>query len=379
MTMPLDLSRRRGVAVYFHAVASIGRSAADLSALGLRMALRGLVVGAIWFMVPPASVLAQVAAPMAVATPSGSSELGIAEWLSRMHDASRQRTYIGTFVVSAGANMSSAKIWHVCNGDLQMERVESLSGEPRSTFRRNEQVVTFSPTTRVAVSETRESLGLFPDLLRTTDSSLGQFYTVLQQGVDRVAGFDADVVQLQPKDKLRFGYRIWSEKATGLVIKLQTLDIDGHVLEQAAFSDLQMDAPVSVAKLTQMMENTGGYRVDKPQMLKTSAAAEGWAMKNPVAGFKPMGCHKRPSPATDGSQSDGALQWVFSDGLASVSVFVEVFDPRRHTVEGSTALGATQTLTRRLKEKSGDWWLTVIGEVPRNTLAAFALGLERTR
>ena len=171
----------------------------------------------------------------------------------------------------------------------------------------------------------------------------------------------------------------YAEKNSGLVMKLQTLDVDGRVLEQAAFSELQMDAPVSVAKLTQMMENTDGYRVERPEMAVTTAAAEGWAIKHPVAGFKAMSCLKRPTPGVASGVSDGAMQWVFSDGLASVSVFVEAFDARKHTVEGSMALGATQTLTRRLSDKSGDWWLTVIGEVPRKTLAAFAQGLERTR
>jgi sigma-E factor negative regulatory protein RseB len=335
-----------------------------------------------------ATAAAQVPAPTPV-TPAPTvtnspspvaGELGISEWLARMHGASRQRTYIGTFVVSAGGNMSSAKIWHVCNGDLQMERVESLSGQPRSTFRRNDQVITFLPGSRTAVAERRESLGLFPDLLRSTDSAIGRYYSAHLRGVERVAGLEADVVQLQPKDKLRFGYRIWSEKTSGLVMKLQTLDADGRVLEQAAFSELQMDAPVSVAKLTQMMENTDGYRVDKPESTRTTPEAEGWAIRDPVPGFKSMSCHKRSSSsAADGSKPDGAMQWVFSDGLASVSVFVEAYDRRRHVVEGSMALGATHTLTRRWSDKTGDWWLTLIGEVPRNTLAAFALGLERTR
>ncbi len=311
--------------------------------------------------------------------PASTGELGISEWLTRMHGASRQRTYIGTFVVSAGSNISSAKIWHVCSGDLQLERVESLSGQPRSTFRRNDQVITFLPASRTAVAEKRESLGLFPQLLQSADSSIGQFYSAHQRGAERVAGFEADVVQLQPKDSLRFGYRIWSEKASGLVMKLQTLDVDGRVLEQAAFSELQLDAPVSVAKLTQMMGNTDGYRVEKSEMHKTTAEAEGWAMKSPVAGFRPMSCYKRPAPGAESGKVDGAMQWVFSDGLASVSMFVETFDRRRHAFEGSMAMGATQTLTRRLNDKTGDWWLTVIGEVPRSTLAAFALGLERTR
>ena len=343
--------------------------------------IRSVVAAVIVFAACPMPLaLAQAVALAGVAAqPAKSGELGISDWLARLHSASRRRSYIGTFVVSTGSNMSSAKIWHAWDGELQVERVESLSGEPRSTFRRNEQVITFSPLSRTAVAEKRESLGLFPDLLRSIDSSIGQYYSALPAGVERVAGFDADVVALQPKDKLRFGYRIWSEKLSGLVIKLQTLDVDGRVLEQAAFSELQLDVPVNMVKLTQMMENTEGYRVDKPELQKTTAQAEGWAIKNQVAGFQPMSCYKRPTHGSEVGKSDGAMQWVFSDGLASVSLFVEVFDRRRHAFEGSMAMGATHTLTRRLNDKTGDWWLTVIGEVPRNTLAAFALGLERTR
>lgn len=307
------------------------------------------------------------------------SELGISDWLLRMHEASRKRAYVGTFVVSSGANMSSARIWHVCDGDLQMERVESLSGAPRSTFRRNEQVITFLPESKTALSERRESLGLFPDLLKAADSSIGQFYTAKQTGRERVAGFEADVVMLQPKDSLRFGYRVWSEKKSGLVVKLQTLDVDGRVVEQAAFSELQLDAPVSMAKLTQMMGNTEGYRIETPELVKTTATAEGWTMKSTVAGFKPMSCYNRPVSAPDGANPESTMQWIFSDGLASVSLFVEAFDRRRHVHEGSMTMGATNTVTRRLSDKTGDWWLTVVGEVPSSTLIAFSQGLERKK
>ncbi len=272
--------------------------------------------------------------------------------------------------------MSSARIWHVCDGEQQMERVESLTGAPRSTFRRNEQVVTFLPESRVAVAEKRESLGLFPNLLHANDSSIAQFYGVRATGHERVAGFDADVLQFQPADSLRFGYRVWSEKKTGLVVKLQTLDGGGRVLEQAAFSELQLDVPVSMSKLTQMMGNTEGYQVEKPEMVKTTAAAEGWVLKQVVPGFKPMSCYKRLVGATGaGANHESTLQWVFSDGLASVSLFVEVYDARRHSQPGNQAVGATHMLTRRI----GDWWLTVVGEVPPQTLVAFAQGLERKK
>jgi sigma-E factor negative regulatory protein RseB len=323
--------------------------------------------------------------PSAAASAAPVAERSVGEWLMRMHEASRNRAYIGTFVVSSSAgNLSSARIWHVCDGSQQMERIESLTGAPRSTFRRNDQVVTFLPETRVARTEKREAYGLFPGLINASDSSIPEFYAARQTGHERVAGFDADVVQVSHRDKLRYGYRIWSEKRTGLVVKLQTVDADGKVLEQAAFSELQLDAPVKMDKLAQMMANTGGWRLEKSEPVKTTAAAEGWALRAPVAGFKAVGCYRRPAAApVAGQAADATVQWIFSDGLASVSLFVEAYDRLRHAQEGLMSLGATQTLTRRLgdkgSDKGGDWWLTAVGEVPPQTLSAFAQSLERRK
>jgi len=323
------------------------------------------------------AALAQAPAAPSAPASAAAAERSISDWLLRMHEASRRRTYVGTFVVSSAAgNLSSARIWHACDGVQQMERVESLTGAPRSTFRRNDHVVTFLPDSKVVHTEKRESLGLFPSLLKSSETTIPEFYTAQVAGSERVAGFDADIVQLTPRDNLRFGYRIWSEKKSGLVVKLQTLDADGQVIEQAAFSELQLDAPVKMDKLAQMMANTDGYKVLKSDPVKTTAQAQGWTLKNPVAGFKPMGCYKRP-PA--GGGHDGTVQWIFSDGLASVSLFVEAYDRQRHAHEVMLALGATQTLARRLSDKGGDWWLTAVGEVPPQTLKAFAQSLERRK
>lgn len=317
-------------------------------------------------------VAAQVPPPAVSATPAESRSIN--DWLMRMHEASRKRSYIGTFVVSSGGAMSSAKIWHVCEGDQQMERVETLTGAPRSIFRHNDQVVTFMPDHKVVRSEKRESLGMFPQLLQSTDSRIADYYKVRPEGVERVAGVEADIVVLVPKDPMRFGYRVWTEQKKGLVVKLQTLDTDGKVLEQAAFSELQLDAPVKMDKLLHMMGKVDGYRVEKPVLVKTTASAEGWVLKAPVAGFKPMSCYKRPVAAT-GPTGEEPLQWIFSDGLASVSIFVEPFDRQRHDRESSLSMGATQTITRQLDA----YWVTVMGEVPMATLKLFANGLERKK
>ena len=315
-------------------------------------------------------VHAQPAAPAS----SPLRDRSVNEWLVRMQEASKLRSYVGTFVVSSiGGGMSSARIWHACEGDVQAERVESLTGAPRSVYRRNEQVVTFFPEARVVRTERRESLGIFTNLLKSSDSSIPEFYAARRVGSDRVAGFETDVVQLAPRDNLRFGYRIWSEKKSGLVVKLQTVDGEGNILEQSAFSELAMDAPVRVDKLTQMMTATSGWRVENGDVAKTTAEKEGWQLNAPPPGFKPISCYKRPvagQPAPEGT-----MQWIFSDGLAAVSLFIEPYDARRHVQEGLFASGATQTVTRRIQ----DWWLTAVGEVPNATLRAFAQGLERRK
>ena len=311
-----------------------------------------------------------VQAQTSVVAPSRS----VTEWLTRMHEASRQRAYTGTLVVSTGSTMSASRVWHICDGTQQMERVDTLTGAPRSTIRHNSDVITFVPETKTAWVDKRESLGVFPELLRTPSNSIPEFYSVRENSPERVAGHLADVVDIVPRDNMRFGYRIWAEKKTGLVVKLQTVGEQDAVLEQVAFTELQLDAPVRMDKLKRLMGDTKGYDVHKLVLKKTTPEAEGWRLKDPVPGFQSMSCHTRE---IGGSPVPGAapMQWVFSDGLASVSLFVEPFDAQRHGVEKTAVTGATHSLTRRV----GAHWLTALGEVPPATLKRFAMSLERTR
>jgi sigma-E factor negative regulatory protein RseB len=339
--------------------------------MGLAMSLTSALVSMPASAMPPSG-----AAMQAAASPTMSAEpVSITDWLMRMHEASRKRSYVGTFVVSSAVAMSSARIWHVCQGDQQVERVETLTGPLRSVYRHNDQVHTFMPDIKVMLSERRESLGMFPDLLKSANSGIADFYTAKAMGIQRVAGVQTDVVELVPKDTLRFAYRIWAEAKSGLVLKLETLAEDGQVLEQAAFSDLQLDIPLQMDKLLKMMEKTNGYRVEKIHLQKTTAHAEGWKLKMSVPGFKSVSCYRRPTAGRVVGGHADPLQWTFSDGLASVSMFVEPYDSQHHHQASSLSIGATQTITRRL----GAYWVTVMGEVPLATLQLFASGLERQR
>ncbi len=318
--------------------------------------------------------VAGVPAP-AVASQTAADDRELTHWLQRLNQASRNRAYTGTFVVSAGAAMSSARIWHVCDGTQQLERVDALSGPPRTTLRRNNEVMTFVPQEKRTVVERRESLGLFPAVLQTPTRSLGGFYALkLVSTPDRVAGFEAEVHELQPRDEWRFGYRVWTEKKTGLVLKLQTLDAQQRVLEQVAFSELKLDAPIKVDQLAKLMKHRPGYTVQQVGAQRTTAQAMGWQLKAPVPGYVSTAVHVLGSPAAAG-QPGASMQWVFSDGLASVSLFVEPFDAQQHGTDAQASAGATHSLARRVDAH----WLTAVGEVPLATLQQFSLMLERAK
>lgn len=348
---------------------------------GCRHVRRAACALGIWALTGLAFAQAQAPAPSAAFGGSpmpqreGPPERSVAEWLVRLQRAARLPAYTGTFVVSSSAAgvMSSARIWHVCEGDVQIEKVEALTGTARLTYRHNETVVTFLPSERTVKVDRRESGGIFPSLLAMgKDFSTADFYSAHEVGQGRIAGFDSDIVLLKPLDDLRFGYRIWSEKQTGLVVKMQTLDAYGRILEQSAFSELQLAAPVKGANLLRMMNNTEGHRVEKVDRLKTMPEAEGWTMRKMVPGFASQNCYRR-----QGAGGGTVMQWIFSDGLATVSLFIEPFNVQRHTTEGESALGATHTLMRRVPGHTGVWWVTAVGEVPPQTLRAFASELVR--
>ena len=309
------------------------------------------------------------AAATATAAP-GQSEASIQHWLERLHQASRNRAYIGTFVVSSGSEMASSKIWHICDGRQQLERIEALTGAPRITMRRNDEVATFLPEQQLVLKDRREALRVFPDLLRAPGQRIEAFYRARSLGSERVAGLEADVVDFVPKDGLRYGYRIWSERRTGLMVKMQTRNQQARVLEQVAFTELQLDAPVRIETLTRQFEQTSGMRVLQQVQRQSTAAEQGWRLRSEVPGFQPMALNLR-GPAT----AAPTVQWVFSDGLASVSLFIENFDPLRHTREAALSEGATHTISRRL----GAHWVTALGEVPPETLLLFMQSLERAR
>lgn len=298
-------------------------------------------------------------------------------WLTRIHDAASLRNYQGTQVYSRGGVAASSRVAHYSEGNQQYERVEALDGEPRRIYRHNEVVVTLWPQKQLAVIEQREPLPPFPALLQAGGDRVTDHYDVRQQGTDRLAGYDADVFLLKPRDRQRFAQRLWAEKNTGLLLRADVLGLKDEVLESVAFSELAIGVKPQPESVLQPVRRLDGYHVVRTASRPTQLDQEGWGLKPPVAGFRQVSCVRRAVPVMeDGDRPGETLQTIFSDGLTHVSLFIEPFDPQRHLREGYTAFGATHTLMLR---RYGDWWLTVVGDVPLPTLKQFAAALERRR
>jgi len=322
---------------------------------------------------PPAAGAA-AAAPASAA----SAAVEVRDWVERIHRAALAQSYQGSFVVwSSTGGMTSSRIWHATDGTVQIERIEALDGSPRTVFQRGELVRTFLPQARVVKEERRDMPGLFPHLSQADSEAVQRHYRARLIGRDRVAGQEADVVWLAPRDALRFGYRLWMARPSGLVVKLQTLGLRGQVLEQAAFSQIDFEAPPTVPQLAAQMDELHGFRLLAVPLVKTTAREAGWQLRRPVAGFQPGDCYRRGAAAQDKVPMP-PLQCIFSDGLATVSLFFEPYDAARHGGEPRRMdVGATQTLA--LRAAGGAAWLTAVGEVPQETLRMLADQVEPAR
>ncbi len=300
-------------------------------------------------------------------------------WLTRIHQAAGRQNYQGTFVVSSGGGVASARMAHYCEGSNTYERIESLDGKARNVFRFNDLVHTVWPASRVAVVEQRDLLNSFPALLQAGGEGVGDWYEVKLLGLDRVAGHEADVLIVKPKDGLRYGYRLWSDRASGLLLRTDVLSDRGDVLETSAFSDVVIGGKAQPDSVLRPMRKLDGFRILRPVLRPTRLEAEGWTMRQMAPGFRLVRCVNRemdnPGDAEAAGSAQQVLQAIYADGMTYVSVFIEPFQPRRHPEPMVAGVGATRTLSMR----QGDWWVTVIGDVPANTLRLFANGLERRK
>jgi sigma-E factor negative regulatory protein RseB len=296
-----------------------------------------------------------------------------AELLNRIHEAAQQQNYEGTFVYQRGAMVQSSRITHAAaRGDGEYESLESLDGKPRKMLRHDDDMYTFVPERHLCVVEKRQNKDSFPALLATSGDQVLSVYDPKMLGTDRVAGVDSQVIELDPKDSYRFAYKLWADAKTGLLLRAQTLDPDGQVLEQLSFSQVRIGGPVDKAAIANGIRNTAGWTIVRPPVQPVDMEAQGWQLTPNIPGFRKIRELRRPMASREEGQPPIPVdQAVFSDGIAAISIFVEPVE-KNSRKEGAGSTGATHVLVKR----RGDFWITLLGEVPQATLQQFASTIE---
>jgi sigma-E factor negative regulatory protein RseB len=283
-------------------------------------------------------------------------------WLMKMERAARTLNYEGIFVYQQGNVLESMRVVHSVNDGIVRERLVSMTGATREIVRNEHEVQCYLPDENSVVIEhpTAESK-TFPVILPERLSDLDKSYG-LQLGRDaRVAGRETRSILIEPKDNYRYGYRLWADRATGLLLKASLLDERGKTIEQFMFTSIRPRAVIPPAELQpqQAIKGRAGEMQDQAVEMNQDPA---WKVEELPPGFSLSASLTRKLAKQDRRVD----HLIFSDGLAAVSVFVE-----------KTQAGAAPSVSRSTRQMGavhaygkvvGDHLVTVVGEVPAVTV-----------
>jgi len=171
--------------------------------------------------------------------------------------------------------------------------------------------------------------------------------------LERIAGRSAWRLDIEPQDELRYGYRLWLDRETSLPLKREMIGLDGQILETFQITDLQ--APTLY---TGTLRLGPGKRSPEPP----------WH-----APWLPAGFTMQPTPPDNPGQSARIEHQLYSDGLASISLFVEpIVSDHRALLPGLHRLGISYAAVRHVTHEGRPMQILVLGEAPAEVLARIA-------
>jgi sigma-E factor negative regulatory protein RseB len=292
------------------------------------------------------------------------------DWLKTVAFAGHQTDYTGVFVYQYDNRVETSRITHLAEADSEYEKVESLDGPRREIVRHHGHVWSYNNHKMVQM-DSYQVHGRFPSLLPDQLSMLGTNYQAKQEGTERVAGYDAQVVVFQPKDNLRYTHKIWVHTDSGLLLKAAVLTDKYQVVEQYAFTQLQIGGKIdrswlnNTASSSREQGSSSGMRGSdllEPENATNlvSSTNSGWVADAMPAGFKKTMEIVRPMRGKHAP----VTQIVYSDGLSAISIFIEPDDGDEDDVDGLTSRGAVNLYHKVLDSNL----ITVVGEVPPRTV-----------
>lgn len=300
-------------------------------------------------------ILAAVIAPWAEAQPISPGDL-----LMRMSEAMHRIDFQGVMVYQHDDRLDSLRIFHA-GAEVERERLVSLNGSAREVVRENGAVVCYqdgAPPFAMNAASQRSLVPLVP-LVRSVEIGSG-YQATLRDGVDRIAGYTAYVIDLKPKDRYRYGYRLWLEKNSHLMLRAMLIGSRGVPIEQVMFVSVEIGASPRAQDLA-----TSFATIVPPattgEMPELGPAR--WIITDLPAGFA---ISSRLALVAPGRRGEHLL---VSDGIANVSVYIESAPPgSAKAAPGSASRGALNVFAR---EFDGHL-VTVLGDVPSVTVERIA-------
>ena len=293
------------------------------------------------------------------ATPAHADEAQ--DWLNRLSQAEQQQSFQGTFVYERNGSFSTHNIWHRVQDGKVRERLLQLDGSAQEVLR-------IDGHTQCVSGSLIAGLGNTPDgTSRTLDpQKLKNWYDLAVIGKSRVAGRQAAIVALTPKDQHRYGFELHLDKETGLPLKSLLLNDKGQLLERFQFTRLNVAAPTDGD-----LQASAECKAVAQDSAKVVAVKAAWHSDWLPPGFELSSSAVRKDPDTQVQVNS----LMYDDGLARFSVFLEPLNGANAT-DTRTQLGPTAAVSRRLTTPQGEMMVTVVGEIPIGTAERIALSMR---
>ena len=289
------------------------------------------------------------------------------DWLERMSRAVDELNYTGTFVHVLDGTPETLHIVHRHADGQSGERILSLDGARREIVRQGARVQGIFPDRRIVLFETRRDVSPLATALPSNAAELEPHYVIELGPTARVADRSVQLLEIKPRDEFRYGYVLWLDRETAMPLKSNLVDEQGNVVEEILFTDIEFPADIPASALEPTIDTTG-FTTQRASEAKPLDAEIPWRAATVPGGFK-------LSVATESqlAGSDTPVgHLVYSDGLATVSVFIEDPATEADVGEGFSTMGSTNVYSLTL---SSGQKATAIGEVPRQTVRTIASSL----
>jgi sigma-E factor negative regulatory protein RseB len=314
----------------------------------------------------PLAVVA-VAGLVALVVPAAEAAPAARDWLERMAHSLASLHYDGLFIHTAGTQSESMRIVHRTEDGRSVERLVSLDGSGREIVRTREEVHIYLPDRRVVLVEPRSDDGALLKALPSPGPRLDALYTLeIRQG-HRMLGRDVRVVEVRPRDAYRYGYRLWLDEDTAMPLRSEVLDGESRTVESIHFTRLEVGNAVRRSALEPEVD-TAGFQWVRPGARPASrVASAGWMPRRMPPGFRLVAIRSQAMPGTPIRMQ----HLIFSDGFASVSVFIEPAPANGPAPPESTSVGSANTFSTQVRGQV----VTAVGEVPAATVREFATSI----